>query len=159
MRVERICTVLRPFDFFPFLLRKLRECHITLHFRMHSGEVHTVCKGKCETIDLATANDEGLSFLYFLRTFNRLLNGRNNFTTNDVQTSLPRDNDVPAFRERPANGLVVLPPHDDGVPLRLPAKEFEIVGEIPRQRIVTSDDIVLRDGNDERYSHSLRIRE
>ena len=67
---------------------------------------------------------------------------------------LPSHDNIGAAGQRLADGLILLPTHDDRLAQRQAAEPPQVGGQVPRDAAVVADQQVAVDGDQERHDHT-----
>ena len=125
------------------IILKLGEKSIAFDFPVDAGEEEFRAAGQEGGVELGTAYDVEASAV---RRFFDGVKGAKQSDSFDV--GFPRNDPVFAPRERLPDGVVSFSPHDDDVPERCAFEKFQVLGDVPRNAAIDSDDAVAGHGGD-----------
>ena len=125
------------------------EVRVAIHILLDLGDVQGVRQRQCLCVDLRTAHDEYLRIIF--AGGDGLLQRVRDETAFYFQFSVARDDHRGAPRQRFADGIEGLAPHDHVIPHGQRFEMFQIFRAAPGQGVVHADGAVLRHGDDDGY--------
>ena len=145
--VTLVRRVVPAFDLVPGALVELREPGVAVDFRLHPGQVDTHGSGQELFVQRGSSHDNDLlmagagsqcafRIMEHVTAWRRVIR-------------LPGKDDVLPSGQRPADGFMGLPAHDDGFAHGDRLEMAQITGQAPGQGAVDADHALAVHGNDE----------
>src|SRR3989344_755926 len=142
----------------PIALIDLRKTHVPVECSMHACEINLVreVEFECLFVDLPSTDDKNF-FIRFIEELQSFFQRMNQFISLRNLCERLGNDDVAAIWERSTDRFVCFTPHDDRVTLRKLAKTLQLIGQLPEELILTSNDVVLVSRHNQRNCHVPRI--